>query len=335
MRSTMTALLLCISLMVFSISCSKKAERAIKYKELTIKKLSVDYVSRDIPFAGVVKRDRHNIFLRARNVWHIDLKEKTEKVIFKDGVGPDEILKPLKIRLWKNDCYINSSYPLNYIYKFNPTSQKEKLERFNIDKFCYFDDFEFISENLIAMANVYWKDGLLRIYDTDKGTVKEIGKPHLVQMMMKFNVNAASLCIYDGMIYLVESITPEIRVVSVADLKSVNLIRLSPPFYVPLPKKYNVQKYDLKNHRKWMASWTSISNIMVNNGWLLISYKWGYNWGYAYELINLQNTWERYYIKRCSNHIYGFEIEGNRITFDLVEETDQGDLKWQKAETFI
>jgi hypothetical protein len=96
-----------------------------------------------------------------------------------------------------------------------------------------------------------------------------------------------------------------------------------------------VQKYDLKNHRKWMASWTSISNIMVNNGWLLVSYKWGYNWGYAYELIKLKNTWERYYIKRCSNHIYNFGIEGNRVTFDLVEETDQGDLKWQKAETFI
>lgn len=321
--------------MVGSIACSEKSKIEISYKELSLSNKNIEYISRDIPYVNSLKREKGRIFVICHDVHEINLQEKTERLLFKDGLGPDEVLNPKRITSWDGDIYIISRYQLGFIYRFDPGSQKKKIERVNVGKVISIDAFGFISKNLIVMANVNWYDGLLRIYDREKDTFKKIGTPTYVIAMEKFNVSDAFLCIDGGMIYLAEAIKPEVKVISAEQVKIVKSLILSPPFYIPIPPKYAVKKYDEKAHREWMASWTSISNIMLNNGWLLVRYKWGYDFMFAYELINLKDTDNRFYINKTSEQIYDFSVEGKNVRFYLVERPEEGELTWKTAEASI
>ncbi|MCX6583834.1 MAG: hypothetical protein NT166_26970 [Candidatus Aminicenantes bacterium] len=326
---------ICIVLLAGSISCSKNSKTEINYRELFLAKKSIEYISRDIPYVNSLKRNKDQIFVIGQDVHEINLREKTENILFKDGLGPDEILNPHRITFWDGDFYINSTSQLGYIYKFNPGTQKKKIERVNVGKVICFDDFGLISKNLIVMARVYWKDGLVQIYDRERDIYKKIGTPTFVYAMNRFNVSFASLYIDDGMIYVIESIKPEVKVISAAQAKIVKSLILSPPFYIPIPSKYTAKKYDDKAHREWMDSWTLISDMMLNNGWLLVQYKWGYDFLFGYELINLKDTDYRFYIDKTSEQIYDFSIEGKNIKFYLVERPEEGDLTWETAEASI
>jgi WD40 repeat protein len=320
--------------MAASISCSKKIE--IHYKELSLANKCIEYISRNIPYnINDLKRKQDRIFLSCRGVYEINLREKTEKLLFKNGAGPDEIYEPYLITMWDGNIYINSYLDSKSIYKFNPDSQRLEIERVNIGNTKSFNGFGFISENLMVMANVNWYDGLVRIYDLEKDTFKKIGTPTYVKAMEKFNVSAVYLCIDDGLIYLAERIKPEIKIISAEQAKIVKSLILSPPFYIPIPLKYTAKKYDDKAHREWMASWTSVSNIMLNNGWLLVQYRWGYDFLFAYELINLKDTDNRFYIDKTTDQIYDFSLEGKDVRFYLVERPEEGDLKWKTAEASI
>ncbi|HLP60086.1 MAG TPA: hypothetical protein VK186_14700 [Candidatus Deferrimicrobium sp.] len=262
----------------------------------------------------------------------INLRKKTGEIIFKDGPGPDEVFHPNRIISWDGNIYINSYYDSRFIYKFNPDSQRLKIELINLGKNISFDNFGFISKNLLVMANVNWYDGLVQIYDREKNTFKKIGTPTYIKAMEKFNVSAAILCIANDMIYLVESIKPEVKVISIAQEKIVKSFVLSPPFYIAIPSRYTPKKYDMKAHREWMASWTSISDIMVNQGWLLVQYKWGYDFLFGYELINPINPNNRYYIAKTTAQVYDFSMEGKKIRFYMAENSKKGDLEWKTAE---
>jgi hypothetical protein len=326
---------ICIVVLASSISCSESSKIEINYKELLLVKKSIEYISRDIPYVISLKRKQDQIFVICNDVHEINLREKTEKVLFKDGLGPDEVPSPKRITFWDGDFYINSFHQLGYIYKFNFGSQKKKIERFTIGMAMSFDDFGFISKNLTVMAKVYWLDGMVQIYDREKNSFKKIGKPTIVQAMDRFNVSAASLCIDDGMIYVVESIKPEIKVISAVQAKIIKSLILSPPFYIAIPPRYTVKKYDDKAHREWMASWTLISNIMLNNGWLLVQYRWGYDYWFGYELINLEDPDNRFYIDKTTEQIYEFSMEGKTVSFYSVEYIEEGGLTWKTAEASI
>lgn len=327
---------ICIILMTSSIACSKNSKTEINYKELSLANKSIEYISRDIPHViNSLKRKQDRIFLSYQGVYEINLREKTEKLLFKNGVGPDEIYEPYLISIWHGDIYINSYFDSKFIYKFNPDAPRLKIERVNIGQLKSFNGFGFISDNLLVMAYVNWYDGLLRIYDLEKNTFKKIGTPTYVKTMDKFNVSAAFLCIDDGMIYLAERIKPEVKIISAAQAKIIKSLILSPPFYIAIPPKYTAKKYDDKAHREWMASWTSISNIMLNNGWLLVRYRWGYDYWFGYELIKLDNPDNRFYIDKTTEQIYDFSMEGKNVRFYMVESPDVGDLKWKTAEASI
>lgn len=319
--------------MVVLISCSKKNE--ITYKPLSLVEKEIEYISNYIPFVSSMIRRQERIFFCYKDLYEINLKEKTGKLIFPNGVGPDEIFNPCMIRTWDNNIYINSNYQLEYIYKFNPDSEIKKIERVNLGKVMSFDDFEFISKNLIVMSNVYWKDGIVQIYNREKNTFTKIGTPTYVKIMDIFNVNTAFLGVDNGMIYLAEAIKPEIKIISTEQAKIVKFLILSPPFYISMPAKYTPKKYDIKAHRQWMAGWTSISNVIVNNGWLLVRYRWGYNFEFGYELIKLDRPDNRYYIDKTAEEIYDFSIEGKKIIFYMVESTGDGDLTWETAKAFF
>lgn len=331
MRSLIVAI--CIVLMAGLISCSKKKE--IHYKELLLVKKNIEYISRDIPYANSLKRNKDQIFVICKGVHEINLHEKTEQKLFRDGLGPDEVLNPNRIISWDGDFYINSKVQLEFIYKFNPDPREKKIERVKIGMGMCFDDFGFLSKNLIVMAKVYWLDGMVQIYDREKDSFKKIGTPSIIQAMDRFNVSAASLCIDDGMIYVVESIKPEVKIISAEQAKIVKSLKLSPPFYIAIPPEYKVKNYDNKAHREWMASWTSISDIMVNNGWLLVQYMWGYDFLFGYELIKLDDPDNRFYIDKTNEQIYDFSMEGKTATFYTVECIEIGDLRWKTAEASI
>lgn len=320
--------ILCVIFMAALFSCSKKNE--ITYKQLSLAEKNIEYISKDIPYVNSLIRRQGRIFLYCKDIYEINLEEKTGKLLFKNGVGPDEIFNPAMIGTWDNDIYINSNYQLEYIYKFNPDSAIKKIERVNIGKVMSFDDFEFISKNLLVMASVYWKDGIVQIYDRAKNTFTKIGTPTYVKAMDIFNVNAAFLCVDNGMIYLAEKIKPGVKIIS-AEAKIVKYLTLSPPFYIGIPSRYTPKKYDIKAHRQWMAGWTSISDIMVNNGWLLIRYRWGYDFVFGYELINLGIPGTRYYMDKTAVQIYDFSMAGGKPIFYMVESTVDGDLKWETA----
>lgn len=326
-------ILICIILMVGSFTCSKKSQ--ITYKKLFLKSGSIEYISRDIPYINSLKRKGDQIFIISKDIYEIDLREKTEKLLFKDGPGPNEVLNPNKIIFWDGDFYINSYYESKFIYKFNPDLLNKQIERFNIGKNIRFDSFGFISKNLLVMANVNWSDGLVQIHGLEKNIIKKIGKPEYIKTMEKFNVSAGILCIADGMVYVIERIKPEIKVISANQARILKSLILAPPFYIAVPSKYTPQKYDTKAHREWMASWTSISDIMVQNRWLLVRYKWGYDFLFGYELINLDIPNNRYYIDKTTRLIYDFSIDKNNIRFYMVENSKEGDLEWEKVDALF
>jgi hypothetical protein len=147
--------------------------------------------------------------------------------------------------------------------------------------------------------------------------------------MLKFNINSASLCVLENNIYVAQNIKPEIQVVSLKTNKTIGLIKLSPPFYKPVPEKYDNQK-----HKEWMAGWTGVSDIFGKNGWLLVIYKWGYDHKYCYELLNLKNLNERFFINETDKRIYGFNVDANKINFEIFTELEEETL-WQKASALL
>lgn len=264
----------------------------------------------------------------------VDLKSKTEKFLFREGIGPDEVFNPYRIVGWKNEIYINSYYSLNYINRFSTGGDEFKLDRFHFELPIDFDDFVFISDNLLALANVNWEAGFVRFYDLKSKNFIKIGTSKITDIMLKFNVNRASLCILGDKLYATQSIKPEIQVISIKEKKFLDPLLLSPPFYKPIPERYTVKKYDDKGHRKWMAGWTSVFDIIGKDNWLLVIYRWGYDQRYCYELINLIDVDNRFFIGETSYMIYDFTVEKDYVDFEACVQQEEN-IAWKRAKAYF
>jgi len=315
--------------------CSQCREK-ITYKELRLKNEKIDFEITDNVFTAfnIIKSDENIYFQSADYIWAIDSNTGKVKSFIKSGVGPNEIYGPHIMKSFGNEIYVNSYFALEYISHFTADASEAIVNRLNLNEPVNFDDFEFLTKDRIVMANVYWEDGLVRIYDLKNRQLDKIGKSKIIPLMHAFNVNSASLCIMDGNIYVSQRILPEIQVISCKNEKVIDTIKLSPPFFVPMPPKYKVEKYDDKGHRAWMASWTSIISIMGKNGWLLIKYKRGYDELFYYELLNAQRTDNRYFLNETSDEIYNFEVKGNEIIFEMTDELEDR-LVWKSVQADI
>jgi len=325
---------LLILLVIITIECNKHEKKAA-YEKLDIRDKKILQISEEIPLINDLARLKENIFIISKNdIWVLDLNSKKEKILIKEGIGPDEIYKASRIIRFKDELYLNSYYQLNYIYHLSPHPDKFELKRIYFDIPFDFDDFDFISDSVMVMVNVYWETGFIRFYDFKSKNTLKLGKSEISELMTRFNANWASLCVLGGNIYVVRSIKPEIMVISGKEKKISNTIKLYPPFFKPIPRKYNVQKYDDENHKKWMASWTLIYDILGKDDWLLVIYRWGYEQRYCYELINLKNLDHRFYIEETPAKIYEFKVHQGRINFEIYE--DEGDkISWQHAQAYI
>ena len=325
---------LLILLVIITIDCNSHGKKAV-YEKLDIRDKKILQISGEIPQVSDLAKLKENIFIISKNdIWLLDLNSKKEKILIKEGIGPDEIYKASRIIRFNDELYLNSYYQLNYIYRLSPHPDKFELTRIYIDDPLDFDDFNFISDSVMVMVNAYWETGFIRFYDFKSKNILELGNSKITELMTRFNANWGSLCVLGGNIYVVRSIKPEIMVIPGKEKKIANTIKLYPPFFKPVPRKYNLQKYDDENHKKWMASWTLIYDILGKGDWLLVIYRWGYEQRYCYELINLKNLDHRFYIEETSAKIYEFEVHQGRVNFEIYE--DEGDkISWQHAQAYI
>jgi len=215
MRKKTYYLILFFTFFLFSY-CNRNTDLSYKLISPKIKSKETIYRSENIPFVSCQARIKNKIIAISNDIVLIDLDKKQDRVIFKNGIGPDQVYKPSRLRIYNQGIYINSFYPLNHIFKISSINEEIKLEQvnFGINSFDV-DDLKFISEDTLALANVYWPDYLIKIYDSKKHRIlKKIGKPKKDKLMMKFNINEASICVVKDKLYAIESIAPEIIVFS-------------------------------------------------------------------------------------------------------------------------
>jgi hypothetical protein len=268
------------------------------------------------------------------SIWRVDLAGKKEEKIINSGIGPDEIFKAQKFVINKNKCWTNSYLEFNKIFRFNIKEDRPKIEFLRLPlRITRFDTLYPLSENSIACVNADWEDDLLKIIDLETGAIRGAGKPKYTKIMMIFNVNIASIAVQDDAAYITQTIDPLIQVFSLDQCKKIDEIPLSPPFYEPMPKKYDVDKNDDKALIEWMSRWTSLRAIYIDNEWLLLRYKRGFEPIYYYEIINLKNRLERIFIDETPENIFDFKVIDSKGKF-LVRSCEEyeEETQWKTAE---
>ncbi len=302
---------------------------SIVYKK-AIFKINTEKKLVSIPyFDSVSLADNGKVYLIFKGIWEYDPNTEREEKITREGMGPNEVYAPNKILCEKESCWINSYYPFNFIYRLNLFSTK--IERVKLKEAISFDDFK-VSQKELYMVNPYWKNSLVKILNLNTGEkIKECGKGKFIGLMMKFNVNQAHIAIGKNRIYVAQSIIPKIEVFSFG-CEELYKIKLSPPFYMRIPKKYNVKKYDEKGHREWMSRWTALDKIYLFNNWLFVMYKKGYEDRYYYEIFELnEKKSKRYYTRGTGIFIVNLE---NDFNFEGVKSTGEK-LLWVKGRLFF
>lgn len=332
-RTLLLFLGIALGFVVFT--CCGGSVKEPTYKELTFRDTVTQFTTHEIPSVNHFAKSGKYVYVSANQyIWSVDIDTGKETPVVKDGVGPDEIYNPFRLKYYANRIYVNSLNNTMFLYRFDPGAEKQ-VHRIKFQKPVSFDDFLFLDKNRLVAAYVNWEDGFVRCYDLREGKVeRETGTNKIHETMLRFNVNRASLCLLGDNLYVGQAIEPVIRVFSMAGFEMVDSIKLNPPFYKAMPKKYDVPKYDDQKHREWMGSWTRLTNISAKKNWLLIAYRWGYDLRYNYELIDTRDPDRRYYIAQTPNRIYDFEPRGNTIEFDVIEELEERIL-WKKSRVYL
>ncbi len=315
-------------------TASAEQSLPLKYTPLTWGETTIEFRSEEIPYTLRLRRVGKRILLAPQTIWMIDLETSTAKILFNHGVGPDEVYEPINLIPYKNNIYVNSLMPLKGLYYFNVNEENITIKRNRFgDMPLHFDDFEFIGDDLLLTTGVSDFENLIKIFSYKEHIfVKKLGKLSYIKLMSRFNVSKLSLCKENNVAYITESIVPRVQVLSLDDFIFSTPIKLAPPFYkAPIPKDYpNKKPVPHSEHIGWMNSWSGVYNIEVNNGWLMIIYRWGIE-KQAHEFINLKNLSNRYYLEPGPRYIYHFEINGNVARVYSIEDTED-EVVWQKTD---
>ncbi len=328
----------CLSIMLFlTVNCQKRDEQII-YRGASLKIDSVFYISKDLLSSYYSYFHDGNIYVKyKKEIWRIDLSVQKEEKLIDNGMGPDEIYMPWEMNFFNDYCWVNSCFDNKNIFRFDTRLANTRVERIPLPNTSRFDDFVVLSENKIAVVCPYWEDGLMRVYDLEKCKIlHKCGKSTSNDIMYRFNVNISQIAYFRGKAYVVQSIEPLIQVISVEEGKLIDKIILDPPFYQKIPARYNVNKYKPEEDRQWMASWTRIVGIFVDNSWLLLRYMKGYEHEFYYELIDLNNRYKRFFIDETTEDIIDFRVSGGRfyiVTGALDEDNDI--VRFKKGEIVL
>lgn len=318
------------------LSCGGE-KNELQYKKSEFRILSVSHVSQDIPSVNYIVKALNNFFVTEKRVWKIDPENNKEDICIKRGVGPDEILDPKRIVFFNGNIWINARYISRHLYRFPafpaaPAAASDwKLEILNFKTPFICDDFQPFQDNKVVMVYTYWKDELVRVYDLDTKEIKKGGKPYFIDPMKRFNVSSASVAVLGDKAYVVQSIIPEVQVLSLPSLEKVETIEMNPPFLKEIPAKYEIDKYDNRAHFKWMSSWTRLVDIMADGNRLLVKYRKGYEQLYYYELIDLDSLDRRFFIDETMYSVFHFEAHDKTIYLEIYEQQEE-QIVWKKAE---
>jgi len=315
--------------------CSKQKSKPVTYKHLTIENTVCQLFCPDLFLVSFPVKYHNKIFFKSSSqIYEADLDKKEVKLLFKKGIGPDEVYLPYRLVLNDNELYISSFMSINHIFHFSLDSGYFNLQRMEIPTNIAIDDFLFLSQQQMVIAYVYWNEGdIVRIYDLKTKQYKSFGKRTFTPIMNKFNVNTASVCKLNDCLYAIQKIVPEIQVISISEQKVTEKIKLSPPFFRPMPAEYDVNGLDKKKHLEWLGRWTALYDILGKDNRLLVIYK---TWvegerRYYYELINLKDRSNRFYIDITHYRIYNFKIIEDRIFLEMFEEKENG-VNWVETE---
>lgn len=329
---------LCMFLFILSLfvpGCKSK-EQQIHYRKGNLTVKSIDFISKEIFKVDCPIFEQDKIFVTdgKKSIWRVDLAVKKEEKIINSGVGPDEIYKAERLVISNNRCWANSYLDFNSLFRFNIQEDRPKVEFLRLPlSVTRFNSLYPLSENIIAGVNADWEDDLLKIIGLESGAIKGAGKRTYTKAMRRFNINIASIAVRQGNAYITQTIDPNIQVFSLDQCKKIDEIPLSPPFYAPMPKKYDVPKNDSRAHREWMSRWTRIKDIYIDNDWLLLKYVRGYERIHYYEIINLKNRDDRIFIDETPENIFDFKVIDSTGKF-LVRscEENEEETKWKTAE---
>ncbi len=321
-------------LVVILLSACSSGNVDVQYVKVDIKNEKILFESDELLYMEFACKVKSSIFVISNGIWVVNTETKAAEKIINDGIGPKNTYKAKRIVKFKNDLYINSYHDRKFIDQFSADSRPIKLKRKEFESPTSFDDFEILSDSTLIAANPYWESGFIRIFDLTTGSIKRIGNNEIDALMMKFNINSASIAVNKNNAYVCQSTKPKIQVVSVKDQAIIESINLSPPFYSAIPSEYKVEKYNHKAHKQWMSGWTKIYDLIAHEDWLLITYKRGYEEKYYYELINFNNKNKRYYITETDLRIFDFHVNGRQIDIEMVKQAEEK-LIWLKADLSI
>ncbi len=317
------------------IGCSQRHKK-IDYRKAVLNIKSREFVSKDLLTGYYATFSKGEIFVIDKycSIWRID-SSGNEAEIIKNGIGPDEIFKALRLSFFENQCWVNPNLNHPFLFRFNIDSTVPVIEKMllpgGINR-C--DDLIVLSKNKIAAVDANWYDALLKVIDFDSKSVIKGGKPVQTEIMQIFNVNIANIAYHDGNAYITQSIDPRIEVFSLKTCRKIDTIHLRPPFYLPMPKKYDVPNDSNQEHKKWMARFTSIDEIFIDGNWLLLRYRVGYQEVYYYESMNLDNRNVRYYTDASAEYIFDFKVDDGKFLFWSCER-DEEPLQWNTGEITI
>ncbi len=335
----------CIAVLFLATSCGKtdkKNSKPVKYTKLNIETDNIRSLSAStecLVYNDAIRVD-NKVFIAYKNIWQTDLDTGKTEVLFKHGLGPNEIYNADTLLLFNGRVYAQSRAAAKHLFHFSPIEGKEKqliTLSFNGKDAFTFDEYAFISENILVMAYPYLKDGFIKFFDLKKKKfIKIIGTPTFIPMMNRFNINTVSLCAHGKTLYVSESIKPEVKIIPTDTMEISGAFKLSPPFYVPLSsvKEANADKYNAANDKIWMAKWSRIRDLIAADQWLLVKYQWGWEERFNYELINLKTPHQRYYLDETPYEIFHMEIKNNHAKFTASEEREE-ELAWFQLEVML
>lgn len=315
--------------------CTGHNEKIV-YKKAALSIEAVEFISNNIIKCDYAVFNGDNIYIIGQysSIWRVHLSGAEEEII-KNGVGPGEIYRARRLFFWGNQCWVNSYLNHPFFFRFNIDSPEPVIEKMLLPGgISRCDDLIVLSKNKIAAVDANWQDALLKIVDFESKSVIRGGKPVQTEIMQIFNVNIANLADHDGNAYITQSIDPHIEVFSLKTCEKIDTIHLRPPFYLPMPKKYDVSNDNLQEHTEWMASFTSIHEIFIDGDWLLLRYRVGYEEVYYYELMNLDNRNVRFYTDASAEYIFDFKVDAGKFLFWSCEREEEP-LQWNTGEITI
>lgn len=324
-------------IILFFNKCSGSKPDPANYKKAALKINSVKFNSKELISINHAAAVENEIFAigQKHNIWRINLEEKKEEKIIENGIGPNEVYKVRSLTIHNSRCWVNTSLDWDKVYVFDILKEKPEVETHKLPLgITNIDSLFPISGNIFAGVYHGWEDNLVKIIDLGKGTVKGAGKRTFIKAMQRFNVNVVDIVIHKGNAYVTQTIEPVVQVFSIEPLKQTGMIHLSPPFYEPVPEKYDVPRNHREKHFEWMSSWTRVDKIFIQHNWMLLRYVRGYMVTFYYELFNLNDKNNRYYIDATQEYIIDFKVIDGKFIVMTCEE-DENEIRWKKAEIII